>query len=162
MCTSKAKPRNPLITSHCQARCLTISSKVGPHHPWWLLGKSKTTTPECTYFVLLSRTFVVHPICYGMFLWSQRSAVLLVPPLILLPTPGPLAMGARWEKRKPWHCARTTQQQPQHSCVINIVLVTGRKDSIIQAAMKKINSLPSRPTTDIRENWSINLTFVRS
>lgn len=51
------------------------------------------------------------------------------------------------KKRKPWHCASTVQQQPKHLCVINASLATNPKHRTLQAAVKKVNSIPARPST---------------
>lgn len=51
-------------------------------------------------------------------------------------------------KIKPWPCARTVQRQLKYCHVINKAqIVTHPKHNTIEAAVKKINSMPARPST---------------
>lgn len=55
--------------------------------------------------------------------------------------------GGSGKKRKPWYYASTAQQQPKCWLVINTFLVIGPIHSTIQAATKKVNSIPARLST---------------
>lgn len=104
---------------------------------------------------------------YGMghpFGWS-RSAVLALSPPSFLSTLSLLDDGGQsGKKRKPWHCTSTAQPWPKYWCVTNIILVSQPKYIIIQAAMKKMNSTPARPSTAHQDRrgraWRIQQRFV--
>jgi len=61
--------------------------------------------------------------------------------------PSAYSLWGQGEKQRwPSCCTNTLQQQLKHWCVIGIVLVTNLKHSTIWAAMKKVNSIPARPS----------------
>lgn len=66
---------------------------------------------------------------------------------------------AEWGKIKPWCCASNAQQKPKYWCVISTVLATNPKQSTIWAAMKKVTSIPARPST-VRKQYFLNLLLL--
>lgn len=84
--------------------------------------------------------------------WSHlpgqcSSAVLAASPPSLLATPSLFPRGGQSEKqRQPRNWASTAQHQPEHWCITNTATVTNLKWSITQAAVKKIISIPTRPS----------------
>lgn len=63
------------------------------------------------------------------------------------PPPAYLLWGqSRKQGKWPEHCASTAQQQLKHPRVPYVVLATCIKHSTIQTAIKKINSIPARPS----------------
>lgn len=76
---------------------------------------------------------------------------LLCPLITPCPLPtytlGDVGEGMVVRERERFFCARTVQQQPKHQCVTNTVSATNAKHSTKQAVMKKIDSIPARPST---------------
>lgn len=74
-------------------------------------------------------------------------------PLCPLPAPWPppaySLWGAEQEQRRPWRCTSTAQEQLKHCCVINTGLVADLQHSTVRAAVKKMNSLPAKPSTTV-------------
>lgn len=50
------------------------------------------------------------------------------------------------EHWRPWYYAHTVQQQLKHWCITSIILVATLKQSMVRAAVKRINSIPARPS----------------
>lgn len=72
--------------------------------------------------------------------WDQLSQ--LCPCSTSCAPPASVLVG-HWEKKKrPWHCTNTAQQQPEHPCVVNTLLVTLLKHTTVQAVVKETNSIP--------------------
>lgn len=66
------------------------------------------------------------------------SAVPVVSPLSLLPTPSPLTAGVQGKKqRKPWCCASISQQRLKHWCIISLFW-SNLKHGHWLAAVKKL------------------------
>lgn len=84
---------------------------------------------------------------YGMGCPFAQSgpAVQAVSPPSSLATPGLLA-GVGTQREEPWHCASAIQQQPKHCRVVSAVLATSPKHSTMQAALRKVDSIPARPS----------------
>lgn len=78
---------------------------------------------------------------------QPRTVVLAVCPPHFLPACSLLSAGVLRKKGKLWHYTSSAQEQPKRWCVINAGLVTNRKHSPIGATMKKVNSIPVRPST---------------
>lgn len=55
-----------------------------------------------------------------------------------------LLVGHCEEKKRPWHCTRTAQQQPEHLCLVNTPLITILKNTTIQDIEKETNSIPTK------------------
>lgn len=66
--------------------------------------------------------------------------------ILLLAYPQPACYGGRVRKIKLWHSSSTAQPETKHCCVTNTLLVMNPKHSTIWAIMKKVNSIPVRPS----------------
>ena len=115
-----------------------LESKASAQVPW----RDQRHDHECPCFLFLSLSF---------YCWAQWHVVWNIPLVSLgqrswlcpLSTSCP-PLGE--EARAPQCCAGAVQQQPKHRCVINTVLGTNPKHSTIQAAMRKVNSIPAWPS----------------
>lgn len=67
-------------------------------------------------------------------------------PTSFLPNPGSSLAALSRSKRKPCHSASTARQQPKCWRGISTALVTNPTHSTTQDAIKKINSIPTRPS----------------
>lgn len=63
--------------------------------------------------------------------------------------PQPVHWVGQCGKRGSFNTASTVQQWPRHWCVINSVLTRNPKYNAILAAVKKVNSIPTRHNTVI-------------
>lgn len=94
--------------------------------------------------------------------WVCRLCAL---PALCLPPAELAEVGHSRKKRKPGHCASSVQEQPKYCRVINTVLPTDSKCSIIQAAPMKVNSTLDRYSVIILTHKSysiIQLLFIKS
>lgn len=111
-------------------RWSATSRKAGLYHATWLLGKTNTTSPNISAFLLLSQSFygwAWHPVVWGIPLasWGQLPQLCLLP--ASHPPPACLWVG-RFEEGKGCvlceHCS---------AHVTNTVLVSNSKHSTMQA-----------------------------
>lgn len=76
--------------------------------------------PSWGYLIQLQYNIIAMGYSFGYF----GSCILAVSPPNLFFIPNLLDGGAMWEKKHPWFCVSTPQQQQKHQCVINTVWVT--------------------------------------
>lgn len=99
------------------------------------------TSPSLPCQVLLfSMTFQEY--LFGHFQLSQLCSL----PTLFSPS-ADLLWGQHENQRRSWCCVSTAQQQPNHPCLISTVLVSRLNHSTIQAALKKFNLIPAKPST---------------
>lgn len=84
-----------------------------------------------------------------LFSWGELSQLCPLP-FPYLPQPTSLEDSVR--KRESLDTVSTVQQLPKQ-CVVNPVLVTNPKDSIIGAAMRKANSIPVQTSATGLKEW---------
>lgn len=121
-----------------------------------LIGSSEGISLFALLLLLSTATYKVED-SFGQI----GSTVPTVSSPTFLPTPSLLAVrGKNEEQKRCWCCATTVRQQPKHWCAVNTILVINLKRGIIQAAMRKVNTIPSRPSTGACSflHWSKELS----
>lgn len=124
--------------------CSAASRQAGPQHTWQLLGKTKTitlNTPPSSFFPPafpaehnVTQSGILHPLV----------SCILSQPLV---QPQPSHQWGRVGKRKGLGAELTLPIPGKTTCVFNACLVKKPKHSIIQTAVKKINSILAEPRT---------------
>lgn len=133
--------------------------RVGRNPKWVMQKQSVPQADQCP--ICFERTILL----LSFYCWAWCSTAWNMPMVSLdqlswlhpLPdscTPSTFLLGGQsGKKRKPWFCASTVQQPPKHGYVINTLLVTNPKHSMIQATKReKKNSVPPRPSTTIKNS----------
>lgn len=77
------------------------------------------------------------------FVWFGTAFPAVSP---LSPCPPPASSAGRERQRRPWPCGSTAQQWVCTLCATNAALITDLKRSTIWAPVKKIISVPAKPS----------------